>query len=40
VIRSLDATEASRAWWMVRWKPAIDAFVITFRDRWPSAETY
>ncbi len=40
VTRSLDPTGAGRARWMVRWKPVIDAFAITFRDRWPSAETY
>jgi transposase-like protein len=26
--------------WMMRWKPAINAFAITFGDRWPAAETY
>ncbi|EFC82235.1 IS256 family transposase [Parafrankia sp. EUN1f] len=40
VTRSLDPTGAGRARWMVRWKPVIDAFSITFRDRWPSAESY
>ncbi|MEX5711701.1 IS256 family transposase [Parafrankia sp. FMc6] len=40
VTRSLDPTGAGRARWMVRWKPVIDAFAITFRDRWPSAESY
>jgi len=24
----------------MRWKPVIDAFAITFSDRWPGAETY
>jgi putative transposase len=24
----------------MRWKPALDAFAITFGDRWPAAETY
>jgi len=24
----------------MRWKPVINAFAITFGDRWPSAETY
>jgi len=24
----------------VRWKPVIDAFAITFSDRWPGAESY
>jgi len=25
---------------MMRWKPVINAFAITFSDRWPTAETY
>jgi putative transposase len=24
----------------MRWKPALNAFAITFADRFPSAETY
>ena len=24
----------------VRWKPVINAFAITFSDRWPAAESY
>jgi putative transposase len=24
----------------MRWKPALNAFAITFQDRWPAAETY
>jgi len=24
----------------MRWKPVIDAFAITFSDRWPAPETY
>jgi hypothetical protein len=24
----------------MRWKPVIDAFSITFSDRWPGAQTY
>jgi putative transposase len=24
----------------MRWKPVINAFAITFGDRWPAAETY
>jgi hypothetical protein len=24
----------------MRWKPVINAFAITFGDRWPGAETY
>ena len=26
--------------WMMRWKPALNAFAITFGDRFPAAETY
>jgi hypothetical protein len=25
---------------VLRWKPVINAFSITFGDRWPAAETY
>jgi transposase-like protein len=40
VTRSLDPTGAGRARWTMRWKPVIDAFAVTFGDRWPVAETY
>ncbi len=40
VTRSLDPTGAGRARWTMRWKPAVDAFAITFADRWPDARTY
>jgi putative transposase len=40
VTRSLDPTGKGAARWMVRWKPVINAFAITFGDRWPVAETY
>ena len=40
VTRSLDPTGQGRARWTMRWKPALNAFAITFADRWPSAETY
>ena len=40
VTRSLDPTGSGRTRWTMRWKPAIDAFAITFGDRWPDAETY
>jgi transposase-like protein len=40
VTRSLDPTGAGRARWTMRWKPVINAFAITFGDRWPAAETY
>src|SRR5215472_15070081 len=40
VTRSLDPTGTGRAKWAMRWKPAINAFAITFGDRFPAAETY
>ena len=39
VTRSLDPTGRGRARWTMRWKPALNAFAITFADRWPAAET-
>jgi len=38
--RSLDPTGTGHARWAMRWKPVINAFPITFSDRWPAAETY
>jgi putative transposase len=40
VTRSLDPTGAGRQRWAMRWKPALNAFAITFADRFPAAETY
>jgi putative transposase len=40
VTRSLDPTGQRRARWAMRWKPALNAFAITFGDRFPTAETY
>jgi transposase-like protein len=40
VTRSLDPTGTGRTRWTIRWKPVIDAFAITFSDRWPVAEAY
>jgi transposase-like protein len=40
VTRSLDPTGRGGARWTMRWKPALNAFAITFADRWPAAETY
>ena len=40
VTRSLDPTGTGRTRWTMRWKPVIDAFAITFSDRWSGAETY
>ena len=40
VTRSLDPTGTGRARWTMRWKPALNAFAITFGDRFPTAEAY
>lgn len=40
VTRSLDPTGRGKARWTMRWKPALNAFAITFADRFPAAETY
>ena len=40
VTRSLDPTGTGRTRWAARWKPALNAFAITFSDRFPAAETY
>jgi putative transposase len=40
VTRSLDPTGVGRTRWAMRWKPALNAFAITFADRFPDAETY
>jgi transposase-like protein len=40
VTRSLDPTGRGQVRWATRWKPAINAFAITFGDRFPAAETY
>jgi transposase-like protein len=40
VTRSLDPTGAGRTRWTMRWKPVLNAFAITFGDRWPAAESY
>jgi putative transposase len=40
VTRSLDPTGDGRTRWAMRWEPALNAFAITFADRFPSAETY
>ncbi len=39
VTRSLDPTGTGQTRWAVRWKPALNAFAITFADRMPTAET-
>ena len=40
VTRGLDPPGTGRTRWTMRWKPVINAFAITFGDRWPAAETY
>jgi len=40
VTRSLDPTGRGQVRWTMRWKPVINAFAITFGDRFPAAETY
>ena len=40
VTRSLDPTGTGRTRWTIRWKPALNAFAVTFADRFPAAETY
>jgi putative transposase len=40
VTRSLDPTGTGRTKWTMRWKPALNAFAITFADRFPAPETY
>jgi putative transposase len=38
VTRSLDPMGTGQTRWAVRWKPALNAFAITFADRMPAAE--
>lgn len=38
-VRSLDPTGKGQIRWSARWKPALNAFAITFADRWPSEGT-
>ena len=37
-VRSMDPTGRGRVEWVARWKPALNAFAITFADRWPVNE--
>jgi putative transposase len=39
VTRSLDPKGTGQARWVTRWKPALNAFAVTFADRMPAAET-
>ncbi|MFI6032564.1 IS256 family transposase, partial [Amycolatopsis magusensis] len=36
VTRSLDPTGTGRTRWTMRWTPVLNAFAITFGDRWPA----
>ena len=38
VTRGLDPTGTGQARWVTRWKPALNAFAVTFADRMPAAE--
>jgi transposase-like protein len=40
VTRSLDPTGTGRTRWAMRWKAALNAFAVTFGDRFPAAEAY
>ena len=40
VTRALDPTGRGQARWTQRWKPALNAFSVTFADRFPAAEQY
>ncbi len=40
VTRPSCPTGTGRARWTMRWKPAVNAFAITFADRRPDARTY
>jgi len=39
VARSLDPKGTGQARWVTRWKPALNAFAVTFADRMPVAES-
>ena len=38
VTRSLDPKGTGQTRWAVRWKPALNAFAVTFQDRMPARE--
>jgi hypothetical protein len=40
VTRSLDPTGTGWARWAMRWKPALNAFAITFGDRFPAGRLF
>ena len=37
--RGMDPKGTGQARWVTRWKPALNAFAVTFADRMPAAET-
>lgn len=39
VTRGMDPKGTGQARWTMRWKPALNAFAVTFADRMPAAET-
>jgi len=38
VTRGMDPKGTGQARWATRWKPALNAFAVTFADRMPAAE--
>jgi transposase-like protein len=40
VVRSLDPKGTGQTRWVTRWKPALNAFAITFADRMPAVEDH
>lgn len=40
VTRSLDPKGTGQTRWVTRWKPALNAFAVTFADRMPAAENH
>ena len=38
VTRSMDPKGTGQARWVTRWKPALNAFAVTFAERMPEAE--
>ena len=38
ITRALDPKGTGLTWWAMRWKPALNALVITFADRMPAAD--
>ena len=40
VTRGMDPKGTGQARWTMRWKPALNAFAVTFADRMPAAENH